>query len=201
MYRTLLTGLLAASVAAPTLAAPSTPSADGAPLGGPQIAGLCSLSQQAVFANAKVALAAAARLKRLTEESQAEIAADRAPIEADAKALDAQRASLKPDELQKRQQALAPRIKALQDKAALRAREIEATREKALGRITLEMRPVIAQVYGARGCGLLIDRGSILGGNMAGDLTAAVVQGLDGRITTLDFDRESLAAAPTAASR
>ena len=115
--------------------------------------------------------------------------------------LEAQRASLKPAEFQQKQQALAARIKALQDKAALRSREIEATLEKALARIGAELQPVIAQVYGQRGCGLLIDRNTILGGNMGGDLTAAVVQGLDARITTITFDRENLAAAPTAANR
>jgi hypothetical protein len=59
---------------------------------------------------------------------------------------------------------------------------------------------LIAQAYGAHGCGLLIDRNSVLGGNKSGDLTGAVVQGLDARITTITFERESLAAAgaPTA---
>ncbi len=202
MSRALLAGLLAAACAAPAFAqTPAPADSDAATLGGPQIAGLCSLSQQAVFANAKVGAAASARLKQLSDQSQAEINAERTSIETDAKALEAQRASLKPADLKQKQQALAIRIKALQDKAALRSREIEATREKTLARITTELRPVIAQVYGARSCGLLIDRNSILGGNMAGDLTAAVVQGLDAKITTISFDREALAAAATAASR
>ena len=201
MSRALLVGLFAALSAAPVYAQTASAASEAAPLGGPQIAGLCSLSQQAVFANAKVGVAASGRLKQLGDESQAEINADRTALEADAKALEAQRASLKPAEFQQKQQALAVRIKAMQDKAALRSREIEATREKALTRIGAELRPVIAQVYGQRGCGLLIDRNTILGGNMGGDLTAAVVQGLDARITTITFDRESLAAASTSVSR
>ncbi len=201
MSRALLAGLLAAACAAPAFAQTAPAASDAAMLGGPPIAGLCTLSQQAVFANAKVGAAASARLKQLSDQSQAEINAERTSIETDAKALEAQRASLKSADLQQKQQSLAARIRALQDKAALRSREIEATREKALARIASELRPVIAQVYGARGCGLLIDRSSILGGNMAGDLTAAVVQGLDAKITTISFDRESLAAAATAASR
>jgi len=172
----------------------SQPGATAQPLGGPIVAGVCLLSQQAVVANAKIGVAASTRLKQLADQAQGEINAERAPIEADAKALEGQRASLKPADFQQRQQALATRAQALQQKANLRGREIEATRAKALGQIATEAQPVIAQVYKTRGCGLLVDRNSVLGGNMANDLTAAAVQGLDAKITTITFDRETLPA-------
>ena len=54
--------------------------------------------------------------------------------------------------------------------------------------------PVIANVYKSRGCGLLLDRNAVLGGNMSNDLTAAVVQGLDASVTTISFERENLPA-------
>lgn len=162
------------------------------PLGGPAVPGVCLLSQQAVLANAKIGLAATARLKTIAEAADAEIAAARAPIEADAKALQGQAASLKPAEFAARRQALANRAQSLQQTAEERRREVELTREKALAEIASDAQPVIAQVYGAHGCGLLVDRGSILGGNMSGDLTADVVKGLDARLTTITFDRASL---------
>jgi Skp family chaperone for outer membrane proteins len=196
MSRALLAGVLAALSVAPAIAWSATPTPDASALGGPQIPGLCSLSQQAVLANAKVGAAASARLKQLTEQSQAEVNAERTALEAEAKALEAP--GLKAGELQQRRQTLNRRVQALQEKAALRSREIEATREKALARIAGEVQPVIAQVYGAHACGLLIDRNGILGGNMAGDLTAEVVQGLDAKISTITFERETLAAAPSA---
>jgi hypothetical protein len=56
-------------------------------LGGPVIAGVCLLSREAVLANSKVGIAAAARLKQIADESQAEIDRDRSPIEADVLAL------------------------------------------------------------------------------------------------------------------
>jgi Skp family chaperone for outer membrane proteins len=65
------------------------------PLGGPAIAGVCLISQPAVFSNSKAGQAASARLKQLSDQAQAEIDAERAPIEADAKAIDAD-AKLKP---------------------------------------------------------------------------------------------------------
>ncbi len=183
----LLLGLFAPSLAAAQVA-----------MGGNPVPGVCMLSQQAVLTNAKVGLAATARLQTLAQQAQAELTADKAPIEADAKALDAQRATLKPAELQQKQRALAARAQALQQKANLRQREIEATREKALARISADAQPVIQAVYKSRDCGLLVDRGTVLGGNMANDLTPAVVTGLDAKITTITFDRENLSA-PAAA--
>ena len=51
---------------------------------------------------------------------------------------------------------------------------------------------MIAQVYGAKRCGLLFDRGAALGGNFANDLTADVVRGLDAKVQTITFERERL---------
>lgn len=184
--------LLAGGAAQTATAQPA--SAPAQSLGGPQIPGVCLLSQQAVLANAKVGVAATQRLKQLADAADAEIAAGRQPIQTDAQALQAQSASLKPAELEARRQGLATRVQALQQTADQRRREIEATRQKVLTRIATEAQPVIAAVYKAHGCGLLFDRNTVMGGNMAGDLTAAVVQGLDARITTITFDRESLPA-------
>ena len=200
MSKVLLAGLAAALFATPVLAQSDAAGGD-VPLGGPQVPGVCLLSQQAVFANAKVGLAAAARLKALTQEAQAGVDAERTQIETDAKALQAQKGGLKADDFAARQKALAERVQALQEHASLRSREIEATREKALQRIAVEARPVVDKAYTDHRCGLLVDRNVVLGGNMAGDLTAAVVQGLDARITTITFDREVLPETPTSAAQ
>ena len=173
------------------------------PLGGPALPGVCLLSQQAVLTNAKVGVAATVRLKQIADQVQAEVNAARTPLLSEAQTLQAQKASLKPADFQARQQSLATRAQALEQTVAQRQREIEATRRKALDRIANEAQPVIAAAYKARGCGLLFDRNAVLGGNLAGDLTPAVVQGLDARITTITFEREVLPpqAAPAAPSR
>ena len=193
MSRILLAGLLVLS-ATPALAQQAAPAvpvpAVGKPLGGPQIPGVCLLSQAAVFTNAKVGVAASARLKALSEQAQAEVTADRAPIEADAKQVDALPAGA---DKTARTQALSVRLQALQTKANLLNREIDATRIKALDRIAVQEQTVISQVYTAHKCGLLFDRNSVFGGNMGGDLTADVVKGLDALMSTITFDREVLA--------
>jgi Skp family chaperone for outer membrane proteins len=154
-------------------------------LGGSAVPGICMLSQPAVLANSKVGVAADQRLKQITAQAQAEINAERQAIEADG-------AKLKSGEADQRRTALVARARALQERAALRAREIEATKQKVLGRISVAAQPVIAQAYKSHNCGLLIERSTVLGGNMSGDLTAEVVRGLDAKLTTITFERESL---------
>jgi Skp family chaperone for outer membrane proteins len=167
-------------------------------LGGPVVAGVCLVSREAVFANAKVGQAATARLRVLSQEAQAEVDRERQPIETEIKTFQGEAARLSAEQRQAREQALSAKLQPLQLKAAQRQREIEATRVKALDRVSTEIQPVIAQIYRQRNCGLLVDRNSVIGGNMANDLTAAVVQGLDSKISTITFNREALPAAPAA---
>jgi Skp family chaperone for outer membrane proteins len=166
------------------------------PLGGPLVAGVCLLSQEMVFAGSKVGKAATARLKEISDLAQSEVNADRAQIQFDAKAIESQRGSLKPEEYQQKQQSLSQRLSALEQKANLRTREIEATRQKVVGRIALEAQPLVADIYKDKACGLLFNRNVVMGGNFGNDLTSAVVSALDAKMTTITFDRETLS--PTA---
>lgn len=176
----------ASAQAAPQAAAPQA----AAPLGGPVVPGVCLVSREAIFANAAVGKAASARLVELTQAAQGEVDAQRAPLEAEAQALEGQADSA---DIRQRREQLATRWQALQTQAAQVGREIEATRAAAMQRIAGEAQPVIAQVYASKTCGLLFDRNTALGGNFANDLTAEVVAGLDARIQTITFERERLA--------
>lgn len=180
-------GALVAALSTSAAIAQQAPAAES--LGGPVVPGVCLLSREAVFANATAGKAASARLAELTRVAQAEVEAERRPIEAELRALEGQ-----PDSPARKQkaEALNVRWQALQQKAGHVGREVEATRGKAMERIANEAQPVIAQVYGTKKCGLLLDRGSALGGNFANDLTADVVKGLDQRLATVTFERERL---------
>ena len=178
----------AAKPPATTAAAPASAQS----LGGPAIPGVCELSQEAVLAQSKIARAANVRLGQLEQGAQAEVSADRTPIDNDAKALQANAAKMAPADVEKQRQSINTRLQVLQDKVSQRNREIQATQQKVLTRISTEAQPIIAQVYKAHGCGLLLARTSVLGGNMAGDLTVEVVRGLDAKISTISFDREIL---------
>jgi len=189
MLRTLLLSACALAMASTASAQTAPAPGSAAPLGGPVVPGVCLLSREAVFANAAVGRAATTRLAELSTAAQAEIAAERTPLEAEAGAL--QGLPETPENMA-RAQAFAQRWQALQQKADHTSREIEATRQAVLARISTEAQPVIAEAYRAKTCGLLFDRNTALGGNFANDLTAAVVEGLDRRITTFAFDRERL---------
>jgi Skp family chaperone for outer membrane proteins len=185
--------LLAAAV---TLAASSAFADTPAPaqdLGGPLVPGVCVLSRQDVLTSSKVGQAATARLRELAAQAQADVDLERKPLETEAAALNKAKAALTPAQFEARNRPLEARWNAMRLKADQRSRELEATRQKALERIALEAQPLIADVYHARNCGLLFAREAMLGGNGGADITPAVVQALDAKITTISFDRENLA--------
>ncbi|MCG2839423.1 OmpH family outer membrane protein [Sandaracinobacter sp. RS1-74] len=191
----ILVALALPAVVSPVLAQ------QAAPLGGQAVPGICLLSREAVFANAAAGKAATARLQQLAQAAQAEIDGRRAPLETEAKALEGQ-----PDSPQVRQRRtqVAERWQALQRDAAHGGREIEATRAAAMRKLADAAQPLIADAYGQKKCGLLLDRAAVLGGNMANDLTTDVVRALDARMPTMAFERERLpqpAAGPAQGAR
>ncbi|QAU24509.1 OmpH family outer membrane protein [Dyella sp. M7H15-1] len=189
--RTLMALAVVALVGMPATAAHAQASTGGnMPLNGPAVASICLLSREAIFANAKVGLAASARLKQLAEQAQRQIDAERKPLDADVQAYRAKASSLSADQRQSQEQALAQRMQAVQTDQQTKGRQLEATRAKAMDQIAQYTQPVIVSAYNSKNCGLLLDRAVVLGGNMTNDLTPAVVQGLDAKITTISFNLE-----------
>jgi Skp family chaperone for outer membrane proteins len=194
----LLALLFAAPVsAAPAPSVPTAPSAqDKLEFGGPLVANVCLLSREQVFTQSLVGQAAAARLKQLGQKAQANFDAERRKLESEARALQGQQAVLPPAQIQHRQQQLQARAQAAQAEAGQTERELEATRTKAMARIEDAVQPIVLDAYKAKGCGLLLSREAVIGGNMGADLTAGVIKALDAKMTTIDFDRERLPPGP-----
>lgn len=181
--------------------APSLPLATPAPmqpiLGGPVIPGLCVLSPDAVVSGSKVGQAANARFQQIAQDAQRTLQAERTALETEAKSLDTLSKSLPAAQAQERRTTLASRATALQAKINQRNRELEYTRVSVVQRISQQAQPLIADAYAAHHCGLLFRREGMLAGNPTNDLTAEVVRALDGKLTSLSFDRIPL---PTTAS-
>jgi Skp family chaperone for outer membrane proteins len=195
MTRLLLLG--AAVVLLPIALEAATPSAQtsrgvsaAATVGGAPIPGLCMLSQTAVLSNTKVALAADARLKQLEQQAATELQTEQTAISNDARMLEGQRDAA---DFETRQTALQARAKALAQKSQLRQRELLVTKQKVLARISTEVQPIVQLAFRAHDCSLLIDRNTVLLGDMSNDITAEVTRGLDAKITTITFERERLA--------
>lgn len=188
----------AAAAYAQTAAAP----AGITPPPGPALPGVCTYSPERAIVNSTVGKSVQTRLQQLSSAVESELKAEQTAIENEAKTLDAQRASIPTDQLQQRSLTLQQRAQKWEQKAQLRARELEATRRKALTRVATELQPVVAQTYGERGCGVMLNRDQLVYANPAIDVTDAVIAKLNAKITTFPIERERLdtaAAQPQAA--
>ncbi len=171
--------------AAPAAAAPQVPT-------GPAIAGVCIFSRDAVVGSSAVGKYVTDRLKQISSQAQAELQGEMTALQTDEKAYVTQRASLASDVQQQRETGFRQREELLQRKAELRNRELQATEQKALSRVLVEVNPLLIQVYGQRNCGLLLDQNATFGANPSMNITADVVRLLDGKITQFPFEREHL---------
>lgn len=176
----------AAALIAPALMFAGASAVQAQQLDGPPVAGVCLLSQEAVFANAKAGVAASAHLRDLAKAALDPLIAERQSIANEDKALRA----AKPADFQAKEQALLQRDRAAQAGLQKAERQIELTKAKVRTQIGQAAQPVVADVFRAHNCGLLINRDVVMGGNMSNDLTAGVIQGLDAKMTTLSFGLE-----------
>jgi Skp family chaperone for outer membrane proteins len=192
LHRSLFVAALAA--AAGLSFAPVTPAQTAAPagnaLGGNPVPGVCMLSREAVFAQSKVGQAASERLKQLATQQQTLLEGQRKPLDTDIQAFQQKAGSLTEAQRQQQGQALQQRMQSYQAQVNQLGERIQLTRAKVVQQIGEQAQPVIASSYASHHCGLLLNRDAVLGGNTSNDLTADVVRGLDGRISTLSFNLE-----------
>ena len=183
-------------------AAPRPAAAAPAPTvpAGPAIPGVCVFYQDQVLGTSAVGKYVAQRWAQLRAQAAAEVSAEQTALDAEGKTLEGQRASISTDVYQQRALSINQRFEALQRKADLRSRELEATRQKAVARISTEIAPLLTQVYGGRGCGLMLERTGVYFFNPSMDVTVDVVKLLDVKITQFPFDRERLDQQPQGAA-
>jgi outer membrane protein len=159
---------------------------------GPALANVCILNRDQVLGASSVGKAIDTRLQQLNSQVEAELKTEATAINNEAKTLDTQRSTLDPNAFEKRQADLQVRANAFERKRQQRAREMQETQQKALGRFEQEMAPAITQVYQQKQCSLLLERAAVVLANPAMDVTPQVIAALNARITTFTFDRERL---------
>lgn len=189
LHRSLLAASLVAAAGFSVFPAPARAAES---LGGNAVPGVCLLSREAVFAQSKVGQAASQRLGQLAQQARAQLDTQRGPLDTDLKNFQQKAESLSEAQRKQQGEALQQRVQAYQGQAGQLNQRIQLTRGKAMQRIGQDAEPIVAGVYKDHHCGLLLDRDSVLGGNMTNDLTPDVVQGLDRKITTISFDLEPL---------
>jgi Skp family chaperone for outer membrane proteins len=159
---------------------------------GPAIPGVCILSLEGAIGSSTVGKYVQTRLQQIATQVQAEMKAEETAISTEAKALDAGKGTMDQSVFEKRAADLQVRANAYQRKAQLRDRELQATQQKALGRVGQELDPLIRQVYQQKQCSLMVQRDSLVIANPAMDVTPLVVTALNAKITQFNFDRERL---------
>lgn len=162
---------------------------------GKAVTGVCFLSREQVFAQAKVGEAARKRINQLADQARSQLATQRTPLDADLKAFQEKAPSLSEAQRVSQGAALKQRMDAFQTQAAQLSQRVQLTQGNAMESIGNQAQPIIDGQYKSHHCGLLLSRDAVLGGNMTNDLTAEVVQGLDRKITTMSFNLEPLPAA------
>jgi len=172
--------------------APAAAPANAVP--GPPIAGVCAYNNERAVRNSLVGRAADARLGQLQAQAGAELSAQQTSLQNDAKALEAKRASLTQAQLQQQAAPLQARAQQLNQTAQVRQREMELTTQKALQQIYTQIQPIVQSISAQRNCSILLSGESVLSVNPAMDLTPAVVEQLNTRMSTISFDREHLPA-------
>ncbi|OYX31277.1 MAG: hypothetical protein B7Y99_10415 [Caulobacterales bacterium 32-69-10] len=198
----------AAAAAAAAAAAPPTGagSVSATPPPGAPIPGMCVFSLDRTVAQSTVGKAFVARMQQLQAQAEAELTPERTALQTDANTLQGQRASLAPEAFQQRAEALNARIQAYGQKEQLRSQELEATQQKNLQRIAAEVNPLLVGVYSTRRCAVVFNAEALINVNPAMDISDDVVTALNGKMTTISFDRERLdqqaaaAGAPAAAA-
>ncbi len=173
-------------------AGPAAPNASAGVPTGPAIPNACVFSQQGAVGTSAVGKYVISRLQQIQAQAQAELQAEETTLQTDIKAYGTQRAALSTDVQQQRERGLNERAQALQQKAQLRSKELEATQQKAVSRVVSEYDPIVITVMKARNCGLVLDGQATLAYNPAMDLTPEVVRQLDVKITQFPFEREHM---------
>ena len=172
---------------------PRSPAATEAPPPqGPALPGICTLSNEAAVYNSTVGKAMVARLAQLNSQAEAEIKGQQSSIQADAQKLQAQKATLPPEQYQQQGQALQTRVNELQRTAQIRNREMQLTQEKALRTFGTYLDPIVRQVFSQRSCSVLLNETALIYPAPAMDITRQVVQGLDAKVQSFPFDREHI---------
>ena len=142
----------------------TAPKAAAAPAPGPALPGICVYSNERAIGTSAVGKFVIQRVQTITTQVNAELNAEKTSIETDGKALEGQRATLPQEQFE----------------------------QKAIGRISAEIEPILKDVYTQRSCALLFDRNALFGANSSMDVTEAVIEKLNAKITQFAFDRERL---------
>jgi outer membrane protein len=173
--------------ASPAASAPPAGSAGPAISYGPPISGVCVVSTQEVLAASAVGKSFADRMNQLKQQVATELQPQESALAGEQRTL---QAAATPDQARVAAFNLtASQYTKLRDQ---RVQELDATNQKQLQRLYLELRPVLVQILQQKQCTILLEKDqAVIAVNPSMDLTPTAILGLNARIQTITFDREA----------
>ncbi|MGA0600675.1 OmpH family outer membrane protein [Caulobacter sp. KR2-114] len=195
--KVLALGVGALAVFASTSAAMAQAAAPAAPAlppiaQGPAIPGVCIISPEEAVATSVVGKYVDQRLAQLETAVNGELTPEGQAIAKEDQAMRAAQATTDPAVLNQRQANLQLRATNFQRLRQQRAQELQATQQKAYGRVGQELQAALRGVYQTSHCSILLNGDAVVIGNPAMDITGAAVTALNARIQQFQFDREKL---------
>ena len=158
---------------------------------GPALPGVCLYSNSRALEDSAVGKAYAQRMQQLQAQAAAEIGGQQTTLQNEEKALVAKRATLGQEQFAQQAKPLADREQALNQQAELRNRDLRYTAARQQQRIGVALEPLVASAYEAHRCSLLLNGDTVMTANPAMDLTPEVTTALNGKMSTITFDRET----------
>lgn len=183
----LLTAMPASAALAQTPAAAANAIPDQ-----PAIQGVCAYSHGAAMGTSKLGGAIRDRLNQIGQQTEAELKAQGDAFDGEVKAYQGQAATLTQQQKEQKELELRQKQNTLQQLVQVRQREIQITEQQVEQRFGQEEGPMLEQAIRERACGIVLDADSSFYVSRTMDITPSVVAKLDGKITTLAFDRANL---------
>ena len=149
------------------------------PVYGAPIPGICVFSRDLALSTSDAGLGVNKQLAPLSQAAQTELDGQRDTLNADNKALLAQKAKLSAADFQKRLAALQQRAQDYNTAVQTRNAQFAQTRAKAMDQIAATATPILVDAITAHHCALVVDRAGIYGANPAMDLTSDVIKQLN----------------------
>jgi outer membrane protein len=161
---------------------------------GPNIPGICVISNRGAIAQASVGKAIDTRMQQLRAQVSAELQAEQTTLQSDISAFQAKRASLSPEQSAVQAAPLQQRAQAFDAKAYQRQRELEATFQGAVNEVGLRLTPIIRALYERHVCSILLNGEAVEIYKPDMDLTKEAAEQLNAVMPTIAFDRKILPA-------
>ncbi len=176
------------SAATPTAASPS---AEPPLPQGPTITGMCIYSNAQALGQSAVGKAYATRMQQLQAQAAAELSGQQTSLQTQEKALVAKRATLSQEQFAQQAQPLQTQEQALNQTADARTRDLRYTAARQQQRLAVVLEPLVRNAYVAHHCSVLLNGDTVMAANTDMDLTPEVKNALNGKMTTITFDRET----------